>query len=112
MPFLFRGNSLSLRLQSYHMKKIIALLAFLILFTGFNCENEPLEGDFALDNDNACTEANNQVQVAKANYDSASESNYSELCNIYKAALQNKLTICGDDGIVQDLINSLGDCLL
>ena len=33
------------------MKKITALITFLILFTAFTCENEPLEGDFVLDSD-------------------------------------------------------------
>jgi hypothetical protein len=93
------------------MKKLIALLSFLILFTGFNCENEPLEGDFVIDEVNACTEANDEVQDAKVNFDNASELNYSELCNIYKTALQKKLTVCGDDGILQDLIESLGNCV-
>lgn len=31
------------------MKKITALLSFLILLTAFTCEDEPLEGDFVID---------------------------------------------------------------
>lgn len=93
------------------MKKFIALLSFLILFTAFNCENEPLEGDFVIDNGNSCTEANNEVQIAKSNFNNATQINYSELCNAYKLALQNKLLICGEDSTVQDIIVSLGDCI-
>ena len=93
------------------MKKLFALLSFLILFTGFNCENEPLEGDFVIDNGISCTEATNEVQIAKANFNNANETNYSELCNAYKLSLQNKLTFCGEDSTVLDIINSLGDCI-
>lgn len=32
------------------MKKLLALLSFLILFTAFTCEDEPLEGDFVIEN--------------------------------------------------------------
>ena len=94
------------------MKKLVVLFSFLVLFTNFNCENEPLEGDFVIENGNSCTEANNGVQLAKSNFNNATQLNYSELCNAYKLALQNKLSICGDDTTVQDIIDSLGDCIL
>ena len=94
------------------MKKLVVFFSFLVLFTNFNCENEPLEGDFVVDNGNSCSEANNEVQLAKANFNDAMQLNYSELCNAYKLALQNKLIICGEDPTVQDIIDSLGDCIL
>ncbi|MBR9847304.1 MAG: hypothetical protein GYB35_14915, partial [Algicola sp.] len=34
-----------------------------------------------------------------------------DLCNAYKAALQNQITVCGDpNGSLQNIIDSLGDC--
>ncbi len=92
------------------MKKFVCSIVFFILLTAFNCENEPLEGDFVIDDALSCTEANNEVQVAKANFNTATEVNFSELCNAYKLALQNKAIACGDDGSVQDIIDSLGNC--
>ncbi len=93
------------------MKKLVVLFSFLVLFTNFNCENEPLEDDFVIENGNSCTEANNEVQLEKANFNNATQVNYSELCNAYKLALQNKLNICGVDITVQEIIDSLGDCI-
>jgi len=38
------------------MKKLSALLSFLILFTAFTCENEPLEGEFVLEDNSSSVE--------------------------------------------------------
>ncbi len=92
------------------MKRLFSSISLIILFSAFTCENEPLEGDFLVDDELSCTQANNQVQLAKANFNDATEGNYSELCNAYKLALQNKLEACGEDGTTQDIIDSLGNC--
>ena len=55
----------------------------------------------------ASTTAANNAETA---FNNADDTNYTDLCNAYKAALQNKIDACGDDGSVQAIINDLGDC--
>lgn len=59
----------------------------------------------------ACEAATTGVVIAEQNFSNATEENYTDLCNIYKTFLQNKITECGDvDGSIQDIIDGLGDC--
>ncbi len=46
-------------------------------------------------------------------FDVTTEQFYTQVCNAYKLALQNKITACGDDdGSIQTIIDELGDCSL
>ena len=39
------------------------------------------------------------------------DANFAELCNKYKTALQDQILSCGDaGGVLQSIIDSLGDC--
>jgi hypothetical protein len=59
-----------------------------------------------------CNDAITATQIAQQNYLAAEDDNFEELCNTYKNALQYQIEVCGDDGILQALINELGDCEL
>lgn len=59
------------------------------------------------DNCETATTAANDAETAFNNADST---NYSDLCNAYKTALQDKVDACGDDGSIQAIINNIGNC--
>lgn len=96
------------------MKKLGLLLSFLILLSAFTCEDEPLEGDFVTDDApsaTSCVEAIQNTGDAANAFAQATNNNYSALCNAYINALEDQLSLCGDDtGAIQTLIDSLGDC--
>lgn len=98
------------------MKKLGVLLSAFILLTAFTCENEPLEGDFVTDdssNTTSCVEAIQNTGDAANAVIASNDDNYVELCNAYVAALENQIAACGDpNGIIQTLVDSLGDCNL
>jgi len=94
------------------MKKALLFFPIFILLTAFNCENEPLEGEFQTEA-TVCFDTTQELSIASANFVNAIDSNYEELCNAYKIALQNQISACGDDnGSIQTIINSLGDCTI
>lgn len=91
------------------MKKLFysGFLAAALVFAG--CSSDDDNG--TVNNQTDCELAVEAAQDAKVNYDAATDANYVTLCNAYKAALQAKIQACGDeDGAVQAIINSLGDC--
>ena len=98
------------------MKKLCALLSFLILFTSFTCENESLEGEFADDQPDttiSCEQAIQNMVTAITNFSEVTpdDVNYTQLCLAYQNALQDQIDACGDnDGTLQAILNSLGDC--
>ena len=98
------------------MKKISALLSFLILFTAFTCENEPLDGDFVLDDGTdpvlSCAEATQNTVIATTNFISVTlgDANYTQYCLAYQNAIEDQIDACGDDGTLQAIVNSLGNC--
>ncbi|NNK81702.1 MAG: hypothetical protein HKO92_01135, partial [Flavobacteriaceae bacterium] len=57
-----------------------------------------------------CDAATAEVDGAETEFNNANDDNYTQLCNAYKTALQNKIDACGDDGTIQTIINDLGDC--
>lgn len=60
---------------------------------------------------NECDNATTAANQAESAFNNAEDSNYSDLCNAYKSALQEKITACGDaDGNIQNIIDGLGDC--
>ena len=93
------------------MKNFILLCCFIIL-SAFTCENEPLEGEFGVNNSISCEIATQNLLTAVENFASATptDSNYTQLCLAYKQALQDQILACGDDGTLQDVVDSLGDC--
>ena len=60
---------------------------------------------------NDCEEAITLTAVAKTAFDNTSTEDYPNLCNAYKAALQQQISLCNDDdGVLQTLIDDLEDC--
>lgn len=68
------------------------------------CENNPQP--------NNCDEINAMLASAKEAFDNAGDSDYAQMCAAYKLALQSKITICGDDGMLGLIMDNLGDCSL
>lgn len=60
---------------------------------------------------NNCDGATQAVMSAAAAFENATSDNYTSLCNVYKATLENQIVQCGDDdGSIQSIIDNLGDC--
>ncbi|MEM6515725.1 MAG: hypothetical protein AAF688_06045 [Bacteroidota bacterium] len=60
---------------------------------------------------NECQTATNAANVAETAFNAATSDNFTQLCNAFKTALQNKIDACGDDdGSIQTAIDNLGDC--
>lgn len=89
------------------LKLISSILLIAIL--SFSCSSSD-------DNNNAeptCEEVTAKTASAKTAFDNATASNHTELCNAYKAALQNQINVCGDtSGALQAIITDLGDCTI
>lgn len=94
------------------MKKIGLLFCAFLLLTAFTCENEPLEGEFAAgEGPTECEAASIAVAEALLDFLVATDDNYTELCAIYRDALEAAINVCGDeDGSLQQAIDDLGDC--
>ncbi|MFD2824756.1 hypothetical protein ACFS5M_13825 [Lacinutrix iliipiscaria] len=101
-----------------NLKLVSVFFLSFFLFTITSCDNEPLEGEFATDDGSGgggastCAEATTNVANATAAYSTVSptDSNFTEVCNEYLAALQDFLDLCGDTtGAIQATIDSL-DC--
>lgn len=96
------------------MKRLTILLSVFILLSAFTCENEPLEGEFGSDVDPAsCNDAIENTVAAAFDFVGVDDSNYSQLCNVYKDALIARISACGDpDGSLQSAVDDLGNCVL
>ncbi|NRA91273.1 MAG: hypothetical protein HRU26_01075 [Psychroserpens sp.] len=93
------------------MKKGFALLAFFALFTAFQCDNEPIEGEFEQENEASCEIAAQNTQTAALAFLNATDDNFTQLCTAYRNAIQVQIEFCGDpNGILQTQLDSLGDC--
>ena len=58
-----------------------------------------------------CAEAIAATEIAQANYESAPILDFTELCNLYKEALEYQIEVCGDDNnSLQQILNELGNC--
>jgi len=99
--------------------KVLSVFFLSVVILSFNsCDNEPLEGDFGSNNNNAelelnCADATQNLALATTNYSqvTSGDSNYNAVCTAYANALQDQITACGDDtGALQLLLDSL-DCL-
>jgi hypothetical protein len=86
--------------------KLISGIVFLVILS-FSCSS---------DNNTTqpnCDEIIAQTLAAQNAFNNATAANHTELCNAYKAALQNQINSCGDpSGDLQDIIDDLGDCIL
>ncbi len=64
-----------------------------------------------IDQSDTCETTTTAAIVAETSFNSATDENYTTLCNAYKTALESKIDACGDeDGSIQAVINGLGDC--
>jgi hypothetical protein len=58
-----------------------------------------------------CDQAEAATDAAEQAFNASTPSNHEELCNAYKAALQNEIDVCGDPvGVLQSILTDLGDC--
>lgn len=82
-----------------------------VILLFLSCQNEPYEGDITFE-DNSCANAIEASFNAAIDFSSATETDYSVLCQIYRDALQDQIEICGDeDGSLQLIIDELGSCI-
>ncbi|WP_033960592.1 hypothetical protein [Psychroserpens jangbogonensis] len=66
-------------------------------------------GDCGVVISDPCEAATAATTAAETVYNA--DTSNTDLCNAYKAALQNKITVCGDtNGSMQAIIDGLGDC--
>jgi len=97
------------------MKKLLGLICVFALFTAFQCEDEPLEGEFVVDTPGGgsvtCEDAIAQTAQAAAAFVSVTSDGYTATCNAYRTAIQSQIQACGDaDGVLQTALTALGDC--
>ncbi|MFD1063774.1 hypothetical protein ACFQ1Q_11005 [Winogradskyella litorisediminis] len=94
------------------MKKILSLLCVFLLCSAFQCDDEPLEGEFVTDTEAACQIASLNTAEAALAFLAADDENYTEICTNYRATLEAQIIACGDaDGSLQAIIEELGDCV-
>lgn len=90
------------------LRKSIFLLCCFALLTAFQCEDEPLEGDFVTDSEASCIDAVNNVSAALDAFIDSDDDNYTALCNAYRISLEGQISACGDpNGTLQSAIDSL-----
>ncbi|TCK69080.1 hypothetical protein DFQ05_0592 [Winogradskyella wandonensis] len=93
------------------MKKVLALFCVFVLCSAFQCDDEPLEGEFVTEDQAACVLATENTIEAALAFLGATEDNYTDICNTYKTVIEAQIAACGDDnGELQALIDELGDC--
>lgn len=93
------------------MKKILALLCVFLLCSAFQCDDEPLEGEFVTDTDAACQIATLNSTEAALAFLGASSDTFTQICNNYRVAIEAQIIACGDeDGTLQAILEELGDC--
>jgi hypothetical protein len=97
------------------MKRLFSLIACIVLFCAFTCENEPLEGEFVTEDPDVnlfCADATQNTVTAATNFTGVApdNENYTQLCLAYKSTLEDQIDACGDDGAIQAIIDSLGNC--
>ena len=91
------------------MKKLSGLFCLFILLSAFQCEDEPLEGDFLTGV--SCEEAILNTANAALAFISVTDDNYTTLCLAYRSALLAQIDACGDtDGSLQAAVDALSDC--
>lgn len=95
--------------------KTLFLLAFLITVSCIvlSCNIEPYEGEVPEENiELSCEEAIQNTTIAATNFATASNNtDYFELCNAYKKALEDQIVSCGDEGgNLQLVLDAIGDC--
>ncbi len=66
-------------------------------------------GNCMIDED-LCEEAIVLTNIAEEAYENATDDSLENLCNAYVEALENQISLCGDDGTLQVIINDLGNC--
>ncbi len=94
------------------MKKLGILCLLLCFLVASKCDNEPLEGEFATEEETSCVFAAENVTNAAIAFSQATDETYEQLCLAYKTAILNLIQLCGDpDGSLQALLDSLGDCI-
>jgi hypothetical protein len=84
--------------------KLISSIIFIVILS-FSCSSSDSGSQ------SNCGDISTQTLLAENAYKNATDANRPELCNKYKAALQNQINVCGDKfGDLQAIINNLGNC--
>ncbi len=92
------------------IKNNYILIISVVIFLFFGCDNEPYEGEILIE-DNSCLFATQNTLDAAEDLASATDENYSLLCQVYRDVVQDQIEACGDeDGSLQLILNTLGDC--
>lgn len=75
----------------------------------------PLVGGLvAIDNGSACLQATQQASIAQSTYNATDITmpDFTEVCNAYMVALNEKIASCGDeDGSILAIVESLDNCI-
>ncbi|WP_179346650.1 hypothetical protein [Winogradskyella ursingii] len=69
-------------------------------------------GDCSVDYDRLCAEAIAATEIAEANFNNASDLDYKNLCENYRAAILYQIEVCGEDENLLGIIENLGNCEL
>lgn len=95
------------------MKNLYTLFLCSLLAIVFSCQNEPYDGPIIVNTPLTCEEADENLTSVQDDFGNANASNYSELCESYKAALEDYISACSESNSeVEALLNDLGDCEL
>lgn len=93
------------------MKKILGLLCIFMLASVYQCDDEPLEGEFITEDEAACELATLQTAELALEFLGADNDTFTAICTAYKEAIEAQILVCGDqNGSLQAIIDQLGDC--
>jgi len=96
------------------IRRIQCLIVLLISFT-YSCDNEPYEGPLPSELDAIlCEAAMDNLIIAQVNFENANATNYVNLCNDYKDAIEEFILRCPDEdhSELEVILDELGDCNL
>ncbi|WP_369992811.1 hypothetical protein [Winogradskyella sp.] len=89
------------------MKKIVYTLTFILSISIIACSSDSSDNNSA----DTCDEAIENTTSAQAEFATAGSDDYTDLCQDYRAALEEQIELCGDEGgSLQAVIDVLGDC--
>ncbi len=92
------------------MKHLRIFATVFILTFFYNCDNEPIDPAIQIVPEFSCEDAVLATAVATNNFSSATQENFTALCNQLSSALEAQISVCGDpNGSLQLTINAL-DC--
>ena len=95
------------------MKDLYTLFFSSFLVLVFSCQNEPYDGPIIINTPLTCDDADENLSSVQDDFGNVNASNYSELCENYKSALEDYISACSESNSeIEALLNDLGDCEL